>query len=215
MKDFFDKLSSSQPLTVALILGALFIAIGALGGIPTTAPVQAVGNSGRIVFYVVGGVVLVVALVLIAKPTKSSSNTAVKSNIYGMTLDLPSSPNEVVAAPVEGVYPQISGSYKKKPPEGMLRLFIYDHNENRYWPQGKKYIRWEPKESGGKWLGQVHMGGKPGYEMTVIAALVPPSGQVLCEYYYKVGEASNWTHFDGSLPEDFVIIGKVKVIRVK
>jgi hypothetical protein len=212
MKDFFEKLFASLPLTV-LILGAIFIALGALGGIPLNTPVQTVDNPGRYAFFIAGGTLLIIAAVLIFRQSKAVKFP--KSNVYGITLDTPSSPNNIVAAPVEGERPQVSGAYKQKPPDGMFRLFIYDHNENRYWPQSKKYIRWEPGKSGGRWFGSVRMGGEPGYEMTVIAALVPPSGQVLSEYYYKVGDLANWMHFDGSVPDDFVIIGKIKVIKVK
>ena len=229
MKDLFEKLFASLPLT-ALVIGAIFIGLGALGGVPIDTPVQVVDDAGRIALYVVGAICLTIAILLVFNPPKSV--TFHQKNIYGLTLDTPKSASEDVAAPVDGEHPSVGGEFRIKPPDGMLRLFVYDHNQNKYWPQSTQVIRWDKGQKGGRWIGSVRMGGNPGYEMTVIAALVPPSGQVMCNYYFEmggyserlkkeIGEPTNsfwdiyWRHFEGSLPEDFVIIGKVKVIRVK
>ena len=64
MKDLFEKLFASLPLT-ALVIGAIFIGLGALGGVPISTPVQVVDNTGRVALYVVGAFCLIIALLLI------------------------------------------------------------------------------------------------------------------------------------------------------
>ncbi len=64
MKDLFEKLFASVPLTV-LIFSVIFLTLGAIGGIPWDTPIQAVDSSGRTVFFIVGGILFLVSLILV------------------------------------------------------------------------------------------------------------------------------------------------------
>lgn len=223
MKDLYEKLFSNSALS-ALVLSIFLIAIASLGGIPIGTQFQPVDNTGRIALYFVGAILLIMSIFMLLGSQKSANIP--KRNSYRITMDIPQASPDEKATLVEFQDTPVSGKFSVKPPIGMFQLFVYDHKRNRYWPQNYQNITW----SDGTWAGTVRIGGT-GYDVTIVAALIPPSGQVMCDYYFKMGQLTDtlknknkdlesnsfnqiyWRHLDGAFPDDFIIIGKVIVRR--
>lgn len=88
MKDIFEKLSSSQPLAIVLILGlGIFVGLGVLGGVPISVPIQTVDNVSKIIFLSVGGILLTTGLIAIF--WHPSQRERIDRNTYGLTMDTP------------------------------------------------------------------------------------------------------------------------------
>ena len=181
IKDLFEKISSAQPIAIALLLGALFIILGVLGGVPVNAPVQPIENFGRYIFFALGALFVIFAIFFATR--QSTKADFANNKIYGVTLDFPNPSGDGSPALVESERPSFSGSFRQQPKEGELRLFVYDDINNKYWPQGVEHIKWDRNNK--KWHGSVRLGGV-GDTKTIIAALVSPSGQVLCNYYKTI-----------------------------
>ncbi len=104
----------------------------------------------------------------------------------------------------------VSGTYKNTPSNKRLQLFVIaPKGESGYWPQGVATF-----DNGDKtWRAEVHVGGNSGDTATIIAAVVGPEGQALCNYYKKVGDKTQqWPSID-VLTSDISEVDRVKVVR--
>ena len=133
------------------------------------------------------------------KPSKIKRNFAK----YAIQIDTPSNGDHVNSIDVD-----VSGSYKIAPPEGTLRLFTLDP-DGHYWPQQIANL----DDKNRTWHGQVHLGEASSDLMFLVIALVGETGQTLWDYYYKVGELSNWQSFEGDFPPDIIECNSVFVRR--
>ena len=209
MKEFFEKLLGSQPVTILLIVGAIFIALGAIGGIPINTSVTVFDELGRIVFFAVGGILLVVGLLLVFQPTKST-NTINAVN-HGITFEFPKGGEDGKPMQVIGEKPEFGGTHKNRNLGNyVFRLVVYDYAKSRFWPQDPNRLSWG---NNGKWTAWV-MFENIGDEKTIIAVLVPPSGIKLYDYYRQNGQKTNYTAVQGPLPDDFIKIAEMKAKRV-
>jgi hypothetical protein len=128
---------------------------------------------------------------------------------YGITFEKPASEYRVEKITV-------TGKYKTRPPDNLLRLFTISTDGTRCWPQTEAKIK-----SNGEWEGVVYLGGKkPDYDIKIVAAIVGRSTQILWKYYKNVGNvmkdvAPNATRavIEG-WPPDAVIQDTIYVKRV-
>ena len=87
---------------------------------------------------------------------------------------------------------QVKGGYLNMPPEGSLRLFTVTE-DGRFRPQSVVTF----DELKRRWSGKVDLGPGPYYSVYVVAAFVDEAGIVLWDYYYQVGEKSDWEPIGG------------------
>lgn len=209
MKEFFEKMLGSQPVTLLLIAGVVFIALGAIGGVPVNSSMTVFDQLGRNIFFVVGGILLLIGLFLVFQTTKTSNT--VKDNTYGITFEFPKGAEDGKPLQVIGEHPEFGGLHKNKNlGQYVFRLVVYDHARNCFWPQDPNRLSWG---TNGKWSAWT-MFEKVGDEKTIIAVLVPPSGSKLYDYYRQNSKTTNYTPVQGPLPEDFIKIGEIKAKRV-
>lgn len=86
----------------------------------------------------------------------------------------------------------IYGEYVKQPPQGSLRLFTVKE-DGRFRPQSMVTF----DEKARRWSGRVDLGPGPYYSVYVVAALVDGPGLALWEYFYQVGQKTEWEPVDG------------------
>lgn len=209
MKEFFEKLLGSQPTTIILIIGAVFIALGAIGGIPLSDTLTVFDELGRNIFFGSGGILLVIGLFLVFQPTKSTA--LVKGINHGITFEFPKGAEDGKPLQVIGEKPEFGGTHKNQNLGNyVFRLVVYDYAKSRFWPQDPNRLSWG---NNGKWNAWV-MFEKVEDEKTIIAVLVPPSGIKLYDYYRQNVQKTNYTAVQGPLPEDFIIVGEMKARRV-
>lgn len=103
----------------------------------------------------------------------------------------------------------VTGSYKKAPPHGSLRLFVVHSNGGEFWPQ---QVITDFDRSRHTWSSFVTLGGNPRYRATIAVALVGQPTQVLWDYFHKVDQMTKWKSIDG-WPDDSHICDQVSVTR--
>ncbi len=86
----------------------------------------------------------------------------------------------------------VTGRYEIQPLKGSLRLFIISKENSKVWPQNIV-----TEFCDGKWNSSVRLG--KGLLTIVVAIVSDKSKLALWNYYYKVGELSNWRPFDGPI----------------
>ncbi len=206
MKDFFEKLLGSQPVIIILILGAIFIALAAIGVIPLNETITVFDEKGRNIFLAVGIVLLVVSLLLVFRSTSFSIYSA-----HSITLSYPKGSDDGKFLPITKEETEIGGEHKNRSlGKYEFRLVVLDHSRKKFWPQDPKRLNWSEN---GKWSATLwfqHVND----EKIILAVLVPPSGIRIFDYYLQNAKATNWAPVQGSLPDDFIKIGEVKLKRV-
>jgi hypothetical protein len=204
-KSIIEKLIDRAPLAV-IVVGVFVFILGAAGGLPIgNPPLQVSDYSWRIALGVMGLILAVSGLLLLSKEKNISDAYLVsRLNDYGIRID-----NPVNGARL-GEDIDISGSYKIKPPDGTLRLFTIATDGGWFWPQTIAQFDLAKK----KWHGKVKLGGSPRYSIFIVAALVDQSGHAMWNYYYKVGEKTNWTPIDAPFTSYAIECDKITVERV-
>jgi hypothetical protein len=153
-----------EPLLLFVLGGAIILAAAGASGSQSfwalTVP---------LIFAVVG------ILAWVFLETRKNPESYLRAH-YGITIDEPT--GECGTEKVD-----VRGTYRKRPPDDLLRLFTVSIDGNRCWPQ--TVIKVSPD---GSWTGQVYLGGtKPNYEIKIVAAIVGPSTRVWWNYYKNVG----------------------------
>lgn len=86
----------------------------------------------------------------------------------------------------------VYGIYKSKPKKENIYLFVVEPNGQGYWPQNPVNFN----SMNNTWSSDVHSSDNAPPETYIIAAIVGEAGQVLVDYYYKVGKETRWTFID-------------------
>ena len=204
-KSAWEKLIDRAPLAV-IVIGVVVFIIGAAGGLPTgNPPLQVTDFTWRIGLGLIGLILVLVGLLLIVREEQPSISKNPK--VYGVKIESPTN-----MAQVSETIAIVSGRYSTKPPDGTLRLFtVTTPDDKSFWPQEIVKNFDDAKK---KWSARVHLGGNPRYSMFIVVALVGQASQKFWDYYYKVGEKTNWTPIDGPLPKDVGECDRVWVERV-
>lgn len=205
-KTTITKLIDRAPLAV-IVIGVIVFIMGAAGGLP-------IGNPPLLVrdfFWRAGlglmGLILVAAgLLLLSRENGLSIRGGQKADAskYGIKIESPREGAQV------SEFVDISGSYTIKPPDNALRLFTVVPDGGWFWPQA--IAQFDTAEK--KWHGKVKLSDTPRYAMFIVAAIVDTSGQVLWDYYFKVGEQTSWSPIDGPFSAYTFECAKVWVERV-
>lgn len=206
MKEFFEKLLGSQPVTIILVFGAIFIALGALGGIPLNDKITGFDEFGRYVLIAVGALFLVFALILVFRST-----TLINFRNHRITLSYPKGSDDGKFIPVTEEYPEFGGEHKNRNLGNyQFRIVILSNSRNKYWHQDLSRLNWSEN---GKWNAAVWF-QNVNDEKIILAVLVPSSGASLFDYYVQNARKTNWAAIQGSLPKDIIEVGEVKLKRV-
>lgn len=105
---------------------------------------------------------------------------------------------------------EVKGSFEWKPSEGTLWLFVTSPDGMEHWPQEAIQVDFESK----RWKGFAALYERPSREARIVVASVGESGQILCDYYRRVGHETG--HYPPllKLPSDIVKLDEVKVYKV-
>lgn len=104
----------------------------------------------------------------------------------------------------------VSGRYKRKPSRARLQLLVKPDGAKGFYPQGVAAFDSNPEKT---WRAECWVGGASGASASVVAALVGPDGQILFDYYRKVGESvGKWPSID-NLTSDIEEVDSVSVTR--
>jgi hypothetical protein len=170
LKDFLGKIAERTPLTF-LIVGALFLIIGVLGGYPPIGLL--VPTEWRIVSAIVGLILVIVAMYLASRETSAP----IDCDKYEISITSPQE-NETVSPPVI-----LTGRCKALPKGYELWVFsISTGGLVRYWPQSPSEIKnetWKVTAHPGNW--------KPNDRRRYGVFLVGEHGRKLVLYYKTVG----------------------------
>ncbi len=205
-KTTLTKLIDRAPLAV-IVIGVIVFVIGAAGGLPIGNPPLLVTDfAWRIGLGVMGLILVAAGLLLLSREDGSfmSGGPKVNASKYGIKIESPREGAQV------GEFVDISGSYTVKPPNNTLRLFTVAPDSGWFWPQ--VVAQFDVIEK--KWHGKVRLSDAPRYAMIIVAAIVDASGQVLWDYYYKVGAQTNWRPIDGPFSSYAFECSRVWVERV-
>jgi hypothetical protein len=115
-----------------------------------------------------------------------------------------------IVTPVAGVrvsgHIRVEGSFLRRPPDGST-LMIFNSDGYRHWPQVGHRVLYN--DASKTWAGESYVVN----DVTILAMLVRPNGQVLSDYYEKVGRETNrWAGID-RLPEDVLECDRVNVFH--
>jgi hypothetical protein len=105
---------------------------------------------------------------------------------------------------------EVRGSFESKPPESALWLFITSPDGIEHWPQ--EVIQVDVESKG--WKGFAALYERPSREARIVVASVGESGQILCDYYRRVGHETSSYPPLLKLPSDIVKLDEVKVYKV-
>ena len=200
------KLIDRAPLAV-IVIGVLVFIIGAAGGLPIgNPPLQVTDLAWRVGLGAMGLILVAAGLLLLSHEdglliTNGQKATTSK---YGIKIESPREGAQV------NEFVDVSGSYTVKPPDNTLRLFTVVPDGGSFRPQA--IVQFDPTDK--KWHGRVRLSDAPRYAMLIVAAIVDAPGQVLWDYYYRVGEMTNWCLVDGPFSSYAFECAKVWVERV-
>jgi hypothetical protein len=90
----------------------------------------------------------------------------------------------------------VEGGYLNRPPEGSLRLFTV-MEDGRFRPQSIAVF----DDVNRRWSGKVDLGPGPYYSVYVVVAFVDAAGIALWDYFYQVGQETNWEPVVGSFAD--------------
>ena len=182
------KLIDRAPLAV-IVIGVLVFIIGAAGGLPIgNPPLQVTDFAWRAGLGIMGLTLVAAGLLLLSRENtlvRSRGKMATASK-YGIKIESPREGAQV------NEFVDIAGSYVVKPPDNTLRLFTVVPDGGSFQPQA--IIQFDADK---KWHGKVRLSDAPRYAMLIVAAIVDAPGQVLWDYYYKIGEKTNWSPIEG------------------
>lgn len=86
----------------------------------------------------------------------------------------------------------VYGTYKSKPKNENIYIFIVEPNGQGYWPQNQ--VSFNPMNN--TWSSKAYFSDNAPPDTYIIAAIVGEAGRVLVDYYYKVGKEARWTFID-------------------
>ena len=205
-KTTIAKLIDRAPLAV-IVIGVLVFVIGAAGGLPIgNPPLQVTDLAWRAGLGVMGLILVTAGLLLISRESgfPTAWNPKVSISKYGIKIESPREGAQV------GESVDVFGSYTVKPPDHALRLFTIVPDGGSFWPQAIAQFDAADK----KWRAKVKLSDAPRYAMFIVAAIVDGPGQALWNYYYKLGEMTNWTPIDGPFSSCAFECARVWVERV-
>lgn len=205
-KTTIAKLIDRAPLAV-IVIGVIVFVIGAAGGLPIgNPPLQITDFAWRVGLGVMGLILVTAGLLLLSRENGPLTKGSPKTNAarYGIKIESPREGAQV------SEFVEIIGSYTVKPPDNTLRLFTVVPDGHWFWPQA--IAQFDSTEK--KWYGKVRLGEAPRYAMFIVAAIVDAPRQVLWDYYYKVGEQTNWHPIDGPFSSYAFECARVWVERV-
>lgn len=200
------KLIDRAPLAV-IVIGVIVFIIGAAGGLPLgNPPLQVTDFFWRIGLGAMGLVLVAAGLLLLSRENEFFVTLSPKASAarYGIKIESPREGAQV------GEWVDVSGSYAVKPPDNTLRLFTIIPDGGSFWPQAIAQLDAGEK----KWHAKVRLSDAPRYAMFIAAAIVDGPGQALWNYYYKLGERTNWTPIDGPFSSYAFECARVWVERV-
>ncbi len=199
------KLIDRAPLAV-IVIGVLVFIIGAAGGLPIgNPPLQVTDFAWRVGLGLMGLILVAAGLLLLSREDGlliSRGHKAMASK-YGIKIESPRDGAHV------NEFVDVSGSYAMKPPDNTLRLFAVVPDGGSFRPQA--IVQFDADK---KWHGKVRLSEAPRYAMFIVAAIVDVPGQVLWDYYYKIGEKTNWSPIDSPFSAYAFECAKVWVERV-
>ena len=199
------KLIDRAPLAV-IVIGVLVFIIGAAGGLPIgNPPLQVTDFAWRVGLGAMGLILVAAGLLLLSHEdglVLSSGQKATASK-YGIKIESPREGAQV------NEFVDIAGSYTVKPPDNALRLFTVMPDGGSFRPQA--IVQFDADK---KWHGKVRLSDAPRYAMFIVAAIVDAPGQVLWDYYYRVGEMTKWSPIEGPFSAYAFECAKVWVERV-
>ena len=199
------KLIDRAPLAV-IVIGVLVFIIGAAGGLPIgNPPLQVTDFAWRVGLGAMGLILVAAGLLLLSREDEPSISSGYKATAskYGIKIESPREGAQV------NEFVDVAGSYTVKPPDNTLRLFTVMPDGGSFWPQA--IVQFDADK---KWHGKVRLSDAPRYAMWIVAAIVDVPGQVLWDYYYKVGEKTNWSPIEGPFSSYAFGCAKVWVERV-
>ena len=199
------KLIDRAPLAV-IVIGVLVFIIGAAGGLPIgNPPLQVTDFAWRVGLGAMGLILVAAGLLLLSHEETPLIGNGPKATAakYGIKIESPREGAQV------NEFVDIAGSYAIKPPDNTLRLFTVVPDGGSFRPQS--IVQFEADK---KWHGKVRLSDAPRYAMFIVAAIVDAPGQVLWDYYYRVGEMTNWCPIEGPFSAYAFECAKVWVERV-
>ena len=197
-KSTIDKVIANTTFALVLV-GLLLFVIGAAGGWPD--PLLRINELGwRVALAAMGGIIAGFGVLLIWR--ERNRNKPQLDQDYGLKIVSLQDGQDV------GEELDVHGTYQKRPPNGSVKLFIKSPRTGEHWPETTKITF---KEN--TWHGRVQIGGKAGRKRIVEIAVMGEAGQVLCEYYEKVGKDTGEWPGIVKMPSDIYAYDSKLVIR--
>jgi hypothetical protein len=206
--DKIIKVLTERVGIAVVVLGALVFIVGAAGSVTVqSSGIQVVDLGGRIALGVLGLLVLASGLLLIRQELSNPINRWSRAR-HKIRIEYPADKH------IEhGDFVEIGGSYRRKPPDKSLRLFVVAEDQVRYWP---KCVVTQFDEDNREWSAHISLiKNDPGkrYGNYIVAALVGQASAVFWDYYFRVGESKGvWEHFN-PLPPDVIECDRVYITK--
>lgn len=132
----------------------------------------------------------------------------------GRPIETPQHYGIKIISPQEGAsvreWVTVSGTYALKPTE-RVQLFAVSPDKHNYWPQ--EVVQYDELKK--TWSGTVYIGGSPPQATIIMVAIVGKCGQILCDYYAKVGrETGQWPSLE-RLTDDIIECDRIWVRKVQ
>lgn len=201
-KEIIAKLIDRAPIAL-VVIGAVLLIIAAAGGWNN----PSFQISEPIWRIIVGAVAIAIVALGGILGWREKTHDAISSelpNRYGIKII---SPQEGASV---GKWSTVSGTYALKP-AGRVQLFTVSPDKHNYWPQDVVQYDLAKKT----WSGTVYVGGAPQQITTIVVAIVGKCGQILCDYYAKVGqETGQWPSLE-RLPDDVVECDRIWVRKAQ
>jgi len=170
----FDNLAAAAILTVVLIPFLVPMVLFVIHWL-TNVPYEIVL---KYVLLLLSALALLLAILGVCE---SGSSEEMSCKHYGIQVLSPQDRDHV------GPSFTVRGTYKRRPPDGSIRLFKIDISD-QYWPVDTK-ISYDDAQKG--WEGQVLLPDASGTRVDLRIAIVGEAGNVLCEYFERVGESGH------------------------
>ena len=177
MNAVVEKILDSLVLALVLLGVAVFV-IAAAGAVPTSPILPVSDPIWRSALALLGVGLVVVGLLKSRNDRPGIVRDRWKR--YGFRIE-GLTPGQTVRT--DDGWLEVRGTYKTKPEADVVALFVTRQVRDLWWPM-RPAVSFE---AGNRWVGRVHLGSAPPSQEVIVLALVGPNGQVLRDYYEKVG----------------------------
>jgi hypothetical protein len=166
------RLILTQPRSLLLVLsGLLLCLLSALGSMPVL-NVTSIDTPGRLFLGLLGLAGIAGAIFF-----RDKSDIA-PPGWYGIQFTIPQKTDETVSSLFT-----VKGNFKRKPPEGALRIFVVSENREKWWPIAEATLN----DNDSTWSAEVTFDlQKEDYKTLVVAALVEKNNTGLIQYFREL-----------------------------